>query len=156
MSACWWPQCQCMSERSCQGSLKLTLIVSARFGSPTFHYPDGENLLNWFTGNVEPHSAGHPAQKPTYVVDYCVGPSSSPGDIVLDPALKARLEREERTAIRLTAMLQSVVERNKKLEAVAEAARFLTRHMQAQGCLLPFGYGDLTDKLAAIDAKDGA
>ena len=51
------------------------LIVHSRKGSPVFHYPAGENLPNVFKGNVEPHEFGHPSQKPTYVVDYCIGPT---------------------------------------------------------------------------------
>ena len=45
------------------------LIIHAIKGKPTFNYPKGENLPNYFNGNVEPHKFGHPAQKPIYVVE---------------------------------------------------------------------------------------
>ncbi len=51
------------------------LVVHSRKGSPVFNYPSGANLPNAFKGNVEPHEFGHPSQKPTYVVDYCIGPT---------------------------------------------------------------------------------
>ena len=48
------------------------LIIHAIKGKPDFKYPKGENLPNFFSGNVEPHKFGHPTQKPIYVVDNCV------------------------------------------------------------------------------------
>jgi DNA modification methylase len=45
------------------------LIIHAIKGKPAFNYPKGENLPNYFNGNVEPHEFGHPAQKPIYVVE---------------------------------------------------------------------------------------
>jgi len=46
------------------------LIIHAVKGNPGFDYPEGKNLPNYFLGNVEPHSHGHPTQKPIYVVEY--------------------------------------------------------------------------------------
>jgi len=48
------------------------LIIHAIKGKPDFKYPKGENLPNFFNGNVEPHKFGHPTQKPIYVVDNCI------------------------------------------------------------------------------------
>ncbi len=48
------------------------LIIHAIKGVPEFKYPKGENLTNYFIGNVEPHKFGHPTQKPIYVVDNCI------------------------------------------------------------------------------------
>ena len=48
------------------------LIIHALKGSPLFKYPKGENLPNFFSGNVEAHQYGHPTQKPIYVVDACI------------------------------------------------------------------------------------
>ena len=48
------------------------LIIHAIKGKPVFNYPKGENLPNYFTGNVEPHKFGHPAQKPIYVVEHFI------------------------------------------------------------------------------------
>jgi DNA modification methylase len=48
------------------------LIIHAIKGNPDFKYPKGENLPNFFNGNVEPHKFGHPTQKPIYVVDNCI------------------------------------------------------------------------------------
>jgi DNA modification methylase len=45
------------------------LIIHAIKGKPQFIYPTGENLPNFFNGNVEAHKYGHPAQKPIYVVE---------------------------------------------------------------------------------------
>jgi DNA modification methylase len=45
------------------------LIIHGIKGKPMFIYPKGENLPNYFNGNVEPHKFGHPAQKPIYVVE---------------------------------------------------------------------------------------
>ena len=60
------------------------LIVYARFGSPAFAYPSGAHLPNYFTGNVEAHTTGHPAQKPVYVPEFCIGPASKSGHVVMD------------------------------------------------------------------------
>lgn len=48
------------------------LIIHAIKGKPNFSYPKGENLPNYFYGNVEPHKFGHPAQKPIYVVEHFI------------------------------------------------------------------------------------
>jgi len=48
------------------------LIIHAIKGKPNFNYPKGENLPNYFNGNVEPHKFGHPAQKPIYVVEHFI------------------------------------------------------------------------------------
>ena len=48
------------------------LIIHAVKGSPLFKYPKGENLPNFFVGNVEAHEFGHPTQKPIYVIENCV------------------------------------------------------------------------------------
>jgi DNA modification methylase len=48
------------------------LIIHAIKGKPTFNYPKGENLPNYFNGNVEPHEFGHPTQKPIYVVEHFI------------------------------------------------------------------------------------
>ena len=48
------------------------LIIHSRKGSPKFNYPSGKNLRNIIEGNVEPHTSGHPSQKPIYVVEYCL------------------------------------------------------------------------------------
>jgi len=48
------------------------LIIHAVKGSPLFKYPKGENLPNFFIGNVEAHEFGHPTQKPIYVIENCV------------------------------------------------------------------------------------
>lgn len=48
------------------------LIIHSRKGSPKFNYPSGQNLRNIIEGNVEPHTSGHPSQKPIYVVEYCL------------------------------------------------------------------------------------
>jgi DNA modification methylase len=48
------------------------LIVHSRKGSPKFNYPPGGNLRNVLEGNVEPHSSGHPSQKPIYVIEYAL------------------------------------------------------------------------------------
>lgn len=48
------------------------LIVHSRKGSPKFNYPSGQNLRNILEGNVEPHSSGHPSQRPIYVVEYAL------------------------------------------------------------------------------------
>jgi DNA modification methylase len=45
------------------------LIIHGIKGKPEFLYPKGENLPNYFNGNVEAHKFGHPAQKPIYVVE---------------------------------------------------------------------------------------
>jgi DNA modification methylase len=48
------------------------LIIHAIKGKPTFNYPKGENLPNYFMGNVEAHKFGHPTQKPIYVVEHFI------------------------------------------------------------------------------------
>jgi DNA modification methylase len=48
------------------------LIIHGIKGKPTFKYPKGENLPNYFNGNVEPHEFGHPTQKPIYVVEHFI------------------------------------------------------------------------------------
>jgi len=48
------------------------LIIHGIKGKPTFNYPKGENLPNYFNGNVEPHEFGHPTQKPIYVVEHFI------------------------------------------------------------------------------------
>lgn len=48
------------------------LIIHGIKGKPTFNYPKGENLPNYFNGNVEPHEFGHPTQKPIYVIEHFI------------------------------------------------------------------------------------
>lgn len=46
------------------------LVVHGIKGKPVFKYPSGENAKNWFNTNVEPHTTGHPAQKPIGMVEH--------------------------------------------------------------------------------------
>jgi DNA modification methylase len=52
------------------------LIVHSRKGSPNFIYPSGANLKNIIYGNVQKHEFGYPTQKPLYVVEHCIAPTS--------------------------------------------------------------------------------
>lgn len=76
-----WSKNNPMPSRSKAGFVQASeLIIHSRSGSPDFKYPSGENLPNVFTGNVEPHEFGHPSQKPVYVIEYCIGPTT--GDVL--------------------------------------------------------------------------